>query len=135
MHHKTNARTAICSGVQVSRSTDLTFEMCVPMLRWIPEHRMQTKTPLWIDTLSNLLHVLTCDKRTCSTKPNEHLREFRIRANPTEPEGPKRTVPLAVCAELVVGSLHQFAQRPGMPLCGSFVLTRHGVGGLRRWPR
>jgi hypothetical protein len=57
MHHKTNARTAICSGVQVSRSTDLTFEMCVPMLRWIPEHRMQTKTPLWIDTLSTLLRV------------------------------------------------------------------------------
>jgi hypothetical protein len=25
--------TSICSGVQVSRSTDLTFEMCVPMLR------------------------------------------------------------------------------------------------------
>lgn len=34
-----------CSSVHVSRSTDLTFEMCVPMPRWIPEHRMHMKTP------------------------------------------------------------------------------------------
>lgn len=34
-----------CSSVQVSRSTDLTFEMCVPMPRWIPEQRMHMKTP------------------------------------------------------------------------------------------
>ena len=34
-----------CSSVQVSRSTDLTLLMCVPMPRCIPEHRMQMKTP------------------------------------------------------------------------------------------
>jgi hypothetical protein len=34
-----------CSSVQVSRSTDLTLLMCVPMPRCIPEHRMQIKTP------------------------------------------------------------------------------------------
>jgi hypothetical protein len=37
----------ICSSVQVSRSTDLTFEMCVPMPRWMPEQRMQMKTPMF----------------------------------------------------------------------------------------
>lgn len=35
----------ICSSVQESRSTDLTRLMCVPMPRWMPEQRMQTKTP------------------------------------------------------------------------------------------
>lgn len=36
---------ASCSSVQESRSTDLTREMCVPMPRWMPEQRMQMKTP------------------------------------------------------------------------------------------
>lgn len=40
---------AICSSVQVSRSTDLTREMCTPILRWMPEQRMQTKTPRFQD--------------------------------------------------------------------------------------
>lgn len=35
----------VCSSVQLSRSTDLTREICVPMPRWIPEQRMHTKTP------------------------------------------------------------------------------------------
>lgn len=34
-----------CSSVQASRSTDLTRLMWVPMPRWMPEQRMQTKTP------------------------------------------------------------------------------------------
>lgn len=34
-----------CSSVHVSRSTDLTLLMCVPMPRWMPEQRMQMKTP------------------------------------------------------------------------------------------
>jgi hypothetical protein len=34
-----------CSSVHESRSTDLTLLMCVPMPRWMPEHRMHTKTP------------------------------------------------------------------------------------------
>lgn len=34
-----------CSSVHESRSTDLTLLMWVPMPLWIPEHRMQTKTP------------------------------------------------------------------------------------------
>lgn len=34
-----------CSSVQVSRSTDLTLLMCVPMPRWMPEQRMHMKTP------------------------------------------------------------------------------------------
>ena len=37
----------ICSSVQESRSTDLTREMCVPMPLWMPEQRMQTKTPMF----------------------------------------------------------------------------------------
>ncbi|KAJ8293589.1 hypothetical protein OF846_003590 [Rhodotorula toruloides] len=36
---------ATCSGVQVSRSIDLMREMCTPRERWMPEQRMQTKTP------------------------------------------------------------------------------------------
>lgn len=35
----------ICSSVHESRSTDLTLLICVPMPRWMPEHRIQTKTP------------------------------------------------------------------------------------------
>lgn len=38
--------TAICSGVQTSRSTDLTLLICVPMERWMPEQRMHKNTPL-----------------------------------------------------------------------------------------
>lgn len=34
-----------CSSVHESKSTDLTRLMCVPIPRWIPEHRMQMKTP------------------------------------------------------------------------------------------
>lgn len=34
-----------CSSVQESRSTDLTRLMWVPMPRWMPEQRMQMKTP------------------------------------------------------------------------------------------
>jgi len=37
----------ICSSFQVSRSTDLTREMWVPMPRWMPEQRMHTKTPMF----------------------------------------------------------------------------------------
>ena len=39
-------RTAICSGVQTSKSIDLTLLIWVPMPRWIPEQRMHRKTPL-----------------------------------------------------------------------------------------
>lgn len=35
----------ICSSVQESRSTDLTLLIWTPMLRWMPEQRMQMKTP------------------------------------------------------------------------------------------
>lgn len=38
--------TSICSGVHMSRSMDLTRLMCVPIPRWMPEHRMQRYTPL-----------------------------------------------------------------------------------------
>lgn len=34
-----------CSSVQESRSTDLTREIWVPIPRWMPEQRMQIKTP------------------------------------------------------------------------------------------
>lgn len=36
---------ANCSSVQESRSTDLTRLTCVPRPRWMPEQRMQKKTP------------------------------------------------------------------------------------------
>lgn len=39
----------VCSSVHESRSTDFTREICVPMPRWMPEHRMQTKTPKFHD--------------------------------------------------------------------------------------
>lgn len=41
-----SVRTSICSGVHVSRSTDLILLICVPMLRWMPEQRMHTNAPL-----------------------------------------------------------------------------------------
>jgi len=41
-------RTSICSGAHLSRLVDLTLEMCVPRLRWMPEHRMQMKTPILV---------------------------------------------------------------------------------------
>lgn len=34
-----------CSSVHESRSTDLTLLMCVPIPRWMPEQRIQTKIP------------------------------------------------------------------------------------------
>jgi hypothetical protein len=40
---------ANCSSVQLSRSTDLTREICTPIERWIPEQRMHTKTPMFQD--------------------------------------------------------------------------------------
>ena len=53
LRHAANKRcestlTAICSGVQTSRSTDLTLLIWVPIERWMPEHRMHRKTPLHI---------------------------------------------------------------------------------------
>lgn len=36
-----------CSSVQVSRSTDFTRLICVPIPLWIPEQRMQTKMPIF----------------------------------------------------------------------------------------
>ena len=44
--HNKLIHTSICSGVQVSRSIDLTLLIWVPMPRWMPEHRMQRNTPL-----------------------------------------------------------------------------------------
>ena len=35
----------VCSSVQASRSADFTLDICVPIPLWIPEHRMQMKTP------------------------------------------------------------------------------------------
>ena len=37
--------TSICSGVQESRLTDFTREMCTPRLRWMPAQRMHRNTP------------------------------------------------------------------------------------------
>ena len=34
-----------CSSVHESKSTDLTLLICVPIPRWMPEQRMQRKTP------------------------------------------------------------------------------------------
>jgi hypothetical protein len=36
---------AVCSSVQASRSALFTLEMCVPIPRWIPEHRIHINTP------------------------------------------------------------------------------------------
>ncbi len=42
-----NIITSICSGVQESRLTDLTREMCTPRFLWIPAQRMHMKTPIF----------------------------------------------------------------------------------------
>ena len=41
--------TSICSGVQESKLTDLTRDMCTPRLRWIPAQRMHINTPRFQD--------------------------------------------------------------------------------------
>lgn len=38
-------RTSTCSLDQVSMLSDLTFEMCVPIFRWMAAHRMQRNIP------------------------------------------------------------------------------------------
>jgi len=40
-------KTSICSTVQESNVTDLTFEMCVPILRWIPAQLTHKKHPIF----------------------------------------------------------------------------------------
>ena len=51
--------TSITSGVKelVSRVTERTFEMCVPRLRWIPEHSIHMTIPRLIDTQSTFWSV------------------------------------------------------------------------------
>lgn len=62
-----------CSSVQVSRSTDLTLLMWTPMLRWMPEQRMQMKTPRF-----QLAHRGSVVGRHCQTQdPEQLLREER----------------------------------------------------------
>lgn len=58
----------VCSSVHESRSTDLTRLICVPIPRWMPEQRMQTKIPRFqlahlgsVYELASWLHI--CPKR------------------------------------------------------------------------
>ena len=44
-----HVHTEICSGVQESRLTDFTRDMCTPRLRWMPAQRIQRKTPRFHD--------------------------------------------------------------------------------------
>ena len=37
--------TSTISGCHLSRDTDFTLEICVPIFLWIPEQRIQTKIP------------------------------------------------------------------------------------------
>lgn len=41
--------TATCSGVHVSKFTDLTLEMCTPKLRCMPAQRIHRKIPIFHD--------------------------------------------------------------------------------------
>ena len=56
--------TSICSGVQESKLTDLTRDMCTPRLRWIPAQRMHMNTPRFQDAQRGPRMVVT------QTEPN-----------------------------------------------------------------
>jgi hypothetical protein len=47
----------VCSSVQESKSTDLTLLMCVPIPRWIPEHRIHTNMPRFQLAHRGSMHV------------------------------------------------------------------------------
>lgn len=73
-----------CSSVQESRSTDFTRLMCVPIPRWMPEHRMQMKTPRFqLAHRGSVRRVNTWEKRPLNRRIVRTL------------------VALAVCADLV----------------------------------
>lgn len=61
--------TSICSGVHISRSIDFTLLICVPIPRWIPEHRMQRNTPLACPSVFLTLMTLNMWPPTDSRTP------------------------------------------------------------------
>jgi hypothetical protein len=67
-----------CSSVQVSRSTDLTLLICVPIPRWIPEHRMQMKTPKF--QLAHRGSAATVSKGAISIEPCKDIRLFLLQS-------------------------------------------------------
>jgi hypothetical protein len=79
-----------CSSVQVSRSTDLTLLMCVPMPRCMPEQRMHMKTPRF-----QLAH------RGSATCQHTSARKNRLE---------RTLVSLAISACLVTLELYQVLQ-------------------------
>lgn len=46
---KEKKSTKSCSSVHLSRFTDLTLDICVPRFLWIPEQRIHTKTPKFVE--------------------------------------------------------------------------------------
>jgi len=115
-----NYPTSICSGVQTSRSTDLTLLMWVPIPRWIPEHRIHRNTPLAVKSEPARQNVEL--ERTDSTRPTEDLESIvnqglwgRCRQ--------ELTIFFAVCTNFVLWPLHQVPECPCESLCRCLVLS------------
>jgi hypothetical protein len=98
-----------CSSVQVSRSTDLTLLMCVPIPRWMPEQRMHMKTPRF-----QLAH-----RGSVAVVSTIHARIAAVRT----------LVPLAVGTCLVALELYEILQSRTIllrPISGRVGPPRHG---------
>jgi zinc transporter ZupT len=118
--------TSICSGVHMSKSTDLTLLICVPIPRWIPEHRMHRKTPLF----SSVRDSHQSRRRKSHIFHEAHRGSDGIRAWARAGLN-ILTVALAVCANFILGLLHEFPEGACVALSGGPVLSRHGDGGGR----
>ena len=96
--------TFICSTVQTSRSTDLTLLICVPMERWMPEHRMHKNTPLLE------VREVQRDGRYAYRFHDAHRGSGCVVSSGWHSKACILTVPLAVCAHFVFGTLQKLAQ-------------------------
>ena len=84
----------ICSSVQASRSTLLTREMCVPMPRWMPLQRMQTKTPMFHEAQRGCLLTLQSAQDLLDSSFTSCLRVARFCSVRSGPEGVLRDIVL-----------------------------------------
>lgn len=102
-----------CSSVHASRSTDFTRLIWVPIPRWMPEHRMQTKTPMF-----QLAHLGSGKGQ----RPDMLLGQVWICST---------LILLAVCADLVALKLKEVFDR-GLVFCGTVWTgaTRHSMGPM-----
>jgi hypothetical protein len=78
---------AICSSVHESRSTLFTLLMCTPRDRWMPEHRMQTKTPKFQDAHRGCLLRLQSAHDLFDSSLTSCLSVARLRSAASAPGG------------------------------------------------